>query len=192
MAVPALVLLVNDNYWLNMLMWLMGLVLAGYAAWPLSRHALAAVTPGPAGRPVRDDWWVRDGFVRTSVAFFLTVAVGTVFFVIPGIMVLMIYSLYPFLIIERRATGFVALAASSELTRGNRFRLLGLQFVSLTAFLPAAVCLYRWGPQPWSAVAFWALGAPALAGTFTTMAAAYRSLAGPAQGSTGRKTPTVR
>jgi len=179
MAVPALVLLVNqatDSYWLNLLIWLLGLSLGGYAAWPLSRTALAAVSSDRSGRPPRDDWWVRDGFVRASAAFFLTVSVGTVFLVVPGIMVLMIYSFYPFLIVERRAGGFQALALSSELSRGNRMRLLRLVLGCSVFFGPGLALLYLWSSSPWGAIAFWVLGTPALAVAAVIMATAYRTI----------------
>lgn len=185
MAVPALVLLVSqatDSYWLNLLIWLLGLPLGGYAAWPLSRTALAAVSSARSDRIPRDDWWVRDGFVRASVAFFLTVAVGTVFFVVPGIMVLMIYSLYPFVIVERRAGGFQALALSSELSRGNRIRLLRLVVVvCLAFFVPGAAFMYLGSSSPWAAIAFWLLGTPVLAAASTIFASAYRAIARPAR-----------
>ena len=176
MAVPALVLLIRqatDHYWLNMVVWLLGLALGGYAAWPLSRNALAAVS---SARPSPDDWWVRDGFVRASVAFFLTVAVGTVFLVVPGIMVLMIYSLYPFAIVDRRAAGFQALALSSELSRGIRIKLLRLVAVCLAFFVPGMASLYLWSSSPWGAIGLWVLGTPALAAASTIMASAYRSI----------------
>ena len=182
MSVPALVLLVrqaNDGYWLNLLMWLLGMVLGGYAAWPLSGTALGAATPGWSGRSPGEDWWVRDGFVRTSVTFFLTVAVGTVFLVVPGIMVLMIYSLYPFAIVERRAAGFGALALSSEMSRGNRIRLLRVMVVCLAFFAPAVAALYLGNGSIWGVAGFWMLGIPAAAAGFTTMAVAYRSITPP-------------
>ena len=179
MAVPAGVLLVRlatGDYWTNLALWILALVVAGYAAWPLSRTVLAAVSPGTRTRPPSDDWWVRDGFVRCSVTFFLTVAVGTIFFVVPGIMVLMIYSLYPFLIVERKASGFHALAGSSQLTSGNRIRLLGVVFVCVLLFVPGAA-LYAWSPGPAGIIALWVLGTPAMAISFTSVAAAYRELA---------------
>ena len=179
MAVPALVLLIRqatDHYWLNMVVWLLGLALGGYAAWPLSRNALAAVSSGRPPRLSPADWWVRDGFVRASVAFFLTVAVGTVFLVVPGIMVLMIYSLYPFAIVDRRAAGFQALALSSELSKGNRIKLLRLVAVCLAFFVPGMASLYLWSSSPWGAIALWILGTPALAAASTIMASAYRSI----------------
>ena len=179
MAVPTAVLLVSrstDNYWANLLVWLLGLALGGYAAWPLSKTALAAVSPGRGRRPSDDDWWVRDGFVRASAAFYFTVAVGTLFLIVPGIMVLMIYSLYPFLIVERRAEGFQALALSSELTRGNRIRLLRLVVICLALFVPAGALVYRAGADPLGIVGVLVLGTPALALTSTIGAAAYRSL----------------
>ncbi len=180
MAIPTLVIAVRQatgDYWLNLLLWLLSLILAGYAMWPLSRSVLSAVSARAVTPPPRDDWWVRDGFVRTSVAFFLTVAVGIVFLVVPGFMVAMIYGLYPFLIIERRARGFQALALSSDLTRGNRIRLLRLQLVCLLLFAPGGACLYLWSSNPLGMVAFWAVGTPALAAAFSTMAVAYRKLA---------------
>ena len=79
--------------------------------------------------------------------FFLTVAVGTVFFIVPGIMVLMIYSLYAFLIVERRASGFQALARSAEVTSGNRIRLLGVVFVCAMLFIPGVAALYWTAPS---------------------------------------------
>lgn len=180
MAVPAALLLVQlstDSYWTNLVAWILALVLAGYAAWPLSRTALAAVSPGRRARPAKDDWWVRDGFVRASVVFYLTVAVGTVFFVVPGIMVMMIYSLYPFLIVERKVSGFQALARSSELTSGNRIRLLGVIFACVVLFVPGVLGLAAAGQGLAGVIAFWVLGIPALAFSFTSVAAAYRELA---------------
>ena len=178
MAVPAGVLLVRlatGGYWTNLALWILALVVAGYAAWPLSRTALAAVSPGTRTDPPRDDWWVRDGFVRCSVVFLLTVAVGTVFFIVPGIMVLMIYSLYPFLIVERRASGFHALAGSSQLTSGNRIRLLGIVLVCVLLFVPG-LALYAWSQGPAGIIALLVLGTPAMAFSFTSVAAAYREL----------------
>ena len=180
MAVPAAVLLVPlaiDGYWTNLALWILALVVAGYAAWPISRTALAAVSPGAPMAPSPDDWWVRDGFVRCSAVFFLTVSVGTVFFVVPGIMVLMIYSLYPFLIVERRAAGFPALAQSSHLTSGNRIRLLGVVVTCAALFAPGAAAFYA-GNQGLAAIfALWLLGTPAVAFGFTSLAASYRELA---------------
>lgn len=186
MAVPTAVRLVSvatGNYWTNLALWILALVVAGYGAWPVSRTALAAVSPGAGTGPPRDDWWARDGFVRSSAVFFLTVAVGTLFFIVPGIMVLMIYSLYAFLIVERRATGFQALARSAEMTSGNRIRLLGVVFVCALLFVPGVAALY-WmgtlnggGQEVAGSIAFWLLGTPAVAISFTSVAAAYRELA---------------
>lgn len=180
MAVPTAVLLARlatDGYWTNLALWILALVVAGYAAWPVSRTALAAVSSRARTGPPRDDWWVRDGFVRSSAVFFLTVAVGTVFFIVPGIMVLMIYSLYPFLIVERRASGFQALALSSQVTSGNRIRLLGVVLVCVMLFVPGVVALYGGNQGLAGIIALWVLGTPALAVSFTSLAAAYRELA---------------
>ncbi|MDE0437594.1 MAG: hypothetical protein OXJ36_04260 [bacterium] len=179
MAVPTAVLLVSraaDNYWADLAVWLLGLALGGYAAWPLSRSALAVTSSGRHRRPSEDDWWVRDGFVRASVTFYFTVAVGTLLLFVPGIMVLMIYSLYPFLIIERKARGFEALALSSELTRGNRLRLLQLLLICLALFVPAAFLLYRSGTSPLGVIGMLVAGTPALAVGSVTWAAAYRTI----------------
>ena len=109
MALPSALLLIShatENYWMELLTWLLVLGVAGYAAWPLSRTALAAVSPGPGGRWEQDDWWVRDGFVRATSAFLFTICGGgRCFLVVPGVMVLMIYSLYPFVIVEKEGQG---------------------------------------------------------------------------------------
>ncbi len=177
MAVPAMVLFIQAadfNFWLGLAIWLLSLVLAGYSAWPLARTALAAVSNSQRRG---DDWWVRDGFVRATAIFLLTAAVGTVFLFVPGVMVLMIYSLYPFVIVEKKAKGLQALALSSGLSRGNRMRLLGLILVCMCFFVPAGATLYLWDPGPLVTLGFWLLGIPALAASFTTMAAAYRAIA---------------
>lgn len=179
MAVPTAILLLDrstDNYWANLAAWLLGLILGGYASWPLSRTALAVVSRGRRSAPAADDWWVRDGFVRASVGFFFTVAVGTVFLIVPGIMVLMIYSLYGFLIVEGRAKGFQALALSAELTRGNRIKLLRLVLICLVLFAPAAALLYLTGSSPLGIIGMLVLGTPALALASVTWAAAYRAI----------------
>jgi len=184
MAVPSLVLLVWQSaenlretnplfFWFYLLIWLGGFVVTGYAGWPLARTALAAVSPDYA--PGDDDWWVRDGFVRTTAVFCFTVAVGTVFLVVPAILVLMIYSLYPFVIVDRKAKGFGSLAVSSELGRGNRMPLLGLMLAALLFFAPAIILFSQIAGPP-GILALWVLGAPALSLVATTMAAAYRIL----------------
>lgn len=180
MAVPtgvALIRLVTGSYWTNLALWILALVVAGYATWPVSRTALAAVSPGTRTGSPQDDWWVRDGFVRSSAVFFLTVAVGIVFFIVPGIMVLMIYSLYAFLIVERRASGFQSLALSAQLTSGNRIRFLGVVFVCVVLFIPGLAALYYWDQGLAGIIGLWVLGTPALAISFTSVAAAYRELA---------------
>ncbi len=187
MVVPSTVLLVwqasantrADNplfFWVYLLIWLGSFAVAGYVGWPLARAAMAATAAQPERYTQRDDWWVRDGFVRTTAAFSFTVAVGMVFLVIPGVMVLMIYTFYPFLILDRKAKGFAALAASSELTRGKRTRLLALVLMLLVFFAPAGALFYLWGPGPIGIVAFWLLSAPALSVGAVTVAFAYRTV----------------
>ncbi len=186
MAVPSGVLLVwqsSDNirdtnplfFWFYLLVWLGGFVATGYTGWPLARTALAMVSSDPDPSIERDDWWVRDGFVRTTAVFCFTVAVGTVFLVVPGIMVLMIYSLYPFVIIDRKAKGFGSLAMSSELGRGNRVPLLGVTLVGTLFFAPSII-LFAQTDGLARILALWLLGAPALSLLATIMATAYRTL----------------
>ena len=187
LAVPSVVLVVwqasedtrDSNplfFWVYLLIWFGSFAVAGYAGWPLARTVLAAASPDADPSLHGDDWWVRDGFVRATAVFSFTVAVGTVFLVIPGLMVLMIYTFYPFLIVERKAKGFSALAASSELTTGNRMRLLGLVLILTLLFVPAGWLFYLWGPGTTGIVAMWALGAPALSVAAATMASAYRTI----------------
>ena len=184
MAVPSLVLLVWQSaenlretnplfFWFYLLIWLGGFVGTGYAGWPLARTALATASPDYI--PSDDDWWVRDGFVRTTAVFCFTVAVGTVFLVVPAILVLMIYSLYPFVIVDKKAKGFGSLALSSELGKGNRMPLLGLMLAALLFFSPAIFLFFQISGFP-GILALWVLGAPALSLVATTMATAYRIL----------------
>ena len=189
MAVPAVVLLVwqySENtrqenplfFWVYLLIWMGSFAVAGYAGWPLARASLSATSPRPETYAQRDDWWVRDGFVRTTAAFSFTVAVGMLFLVIPGLMVLMIYTFYPFLILDRRAKGFQSLAASAELTRGNRIPLLGLVLILATPFIPAGAVLFLWEPGLMRIIAFWVLATPALSMASATIATAYTRLTG--------------
>lgn len=160
-------------FWVYLLIWLGSFVVAAYAGWPLARAALEAASPDYRAKD--DDWWVRDGFVRATAAFAFTVSVGVFFLVIPGLMVLMIYTFYPFLIVEKRATGFASLAMSSELTRGNRMRLLALMLTLTVLFVPAASLFYLWTPGLMGILAFWVLGAPPLSIGAVTAAVAYRA-----------------
>ena len=187
MAVPSLVLLVWQSaeslretnplfFWFYLLIWLGGFFVTGYAGWPLARTALSAVSPDHV--PAEDDWWVRDGFVRTTAVFCFTVAVGTVFLVVPAILVLMIYSLYPFVIVDKKAKGFGSLAISSELGKGNRMPLLVLMLAALLFFAPAIVLFSQIAGPP-GILALWVLGTPALSLVATIMAAAYRILTSP-------------
>ncbi|MYH05304.1 MAG: hypothetical protein F4194_02285 [Acidimicrobiia bacterium] len=187
MAVPSLVLLVWQSaeslretnplfFWFYLLIWLGGFFVTGYAGWPLARTALSAVSPDHV--PAEDDWWVRDGFVRTTAVFCFTVAVGTVFLVVPAILVLMIYSLYPFVIVDKKAKGFGSLAISSELGKGNRMPLLVLMLAALLFFAPAIVLFFQIAGPP-GILALWVLGTPALSLVATIMAAAYRILTSP-------------
>lgn len=161
-------------FWVYLIVWLGSFPVAGYLGWPLARAALAAVSPQPERYTSRDDWWVRDGFVRATAIFSLTVAVGMVFLVIPGLMVLMIYTFFPFLILDRKAAGFGALAASSELTQGNRIRLLTVVLLLAVLFIPAAAVFVLWTPGFWGVLAAWVLGTPVLAVGAATVAVAYQ------------------
>jgi len=190
MAVPAIVLLINTtdpNFLAYLAFWTLGLAIVGYTAWPLARAALAAVTPELGARS--DDWWVRDGFVRASMGFFLTFGVGVVLFVVPALMVAMIYSLYPFLIIEKRAKGMQALAVSSEWSTGNRLRILRVLIFGMALFVPALISL-NFVRQDTSFMGmelgdiavvatfgFWVFGTPALAFSSVLVAAVYREIA---------------
>lgn len=187
LAVPSAVLLVWQSsesmretnpafFWVYLLIWLGSFVVTGYVGWPLARAALVAASPDYT--PGGGDWWVRDGFVRATTAFSFTVAIGMVFLVIPGVMVLMIYTFYPFLILERKAKGFTSLALSSELTRGNRMRLLLVVTVLVALFVPGGALFYlRTGTL--GILSFWVLGAPALSIGAATMATAYKTLENP-------------
>lgn len=186
LAVPAVVLAIWQAsestrasnplfFWVYLFIWFGSFFATGYVGWPLARTALAAASPDLSSDR-DDDWWVRDGFVRATAAFSFTVAVGMVFLVIPGLMVLMIYTFYPFLIIERKTRGFMSLAMSAELTSGNRIRLLVVALVMAVLFIPAAVWFYRSGPGMVGILGFWVLAAPALSVAAVTMAAAYRIL----------------
>lgn len=185
LAVPAIVLLIwqaseamrETNplfFWVYLLIWLGSFVVAGYVGWPLARAALAAAASDYT--PQDEDWWVRDGFVRATAVFSSTVAVGFLFLLIPGLMVLMIYTFYPFLIIERKSKGFLSLAVSAELTRGNRMRLLVLVLILTALFIPAGWLFYLWTPGTLGILAFLLLGAPALAISAATVAVAYRTI----------------
>ncbi len=185
-AVPAVVLVIwqaSENtregnplfFWVYLFIWCGSFFVTGYVGWPLARTALAAAS-ADLSSDRDDDWWVRDGFVRATAAFSFTVAVGMVFLVIPGLMVLMIYTFYPFLIIEKKTKGFMSLAMSAELTRGNRMRLLVVVLVMAVLFVPAGALFYLWEPGLARVLAFWVLSAPALAVAAATVAAAYRIL----------------
>ena len=192
MAVPSVVILVwqssadtrADNplfFWAYLLIWFGSFAVAGYVGWPLARAALAAASENPHPYLQREDWWVRDGFVRTTATFSFTVAVGMVFLVIPGLMVLMIYTFYPFLIIDRRAKGFTALAASSELTKGNRIPLLLLVLILTVFFVPAGAVLLapavaNFLPGLMRILVAWALSLPAISVAVVTAATAYQRL----------------
>ncbi len=185
LAVPAVVLVVwraseetrESNtlfFWFYLFIWLGSFAVAGYVGWPLARVAFGAASPDYD--PDREDWWVRDGFVRATAAFSFTVAVGMVFLVVPGLMVLMIYTFFPFLILEHRAKGFASLAVSAELTSGNRMRLLVVVLVLALLFVPAGGLFYLLGSGLTGILAFWLLGAPALSLAAATMAASYRHI----------------
>lgn len=184
LAVPSVVLLIwqasegmrETNplfFWVYLIIWMGSFAVAGYAGWPLARTALAAASPDYTPQ---EDWWVRDGFVRATAVFSSTVAVGFIFLVVPGLMVLMIYTFYPFLIIERKSKGFLSLAVSAELTRGNRMRLLVLVLMVTVLFIPGGWLSYLWITSTLGILAFWVLGAPALAVGAATVAAAYRTI----------------
>jgi hypothetical protein len=161
-------------FWVYLIIWLGSFAVAGYVGWPLAQTALAAASPEYT--PQEGDWWVRDGFVRATAVFSSTVAVGFLFLLIPGLMVLMIYTFYPFLIIEHKSKGFLSLAVSAEMTRGNRMRLLVLVLMLTTLFIPAGWLFYLLTPGMLGILAFWLLGAPPLAIAAAAVAAAYRTI----------------
>ena len=112
---------------------------------------------------------VFDGFqtfgdaVIANVLFTLAVGVGLLLFVVPGVIVMLVFGFWAFGVAEHRMRHVDALRYSRDLTRGFRWHLLGAGALALLLMIAAAIPAFLGAllVGPW-------LGA--------TFAAAYESL----------------
>ncbi len=112
---------------------------------------------------VFDGFRVFSNAAVANILFGLAAAMGIVLFVVPGIVVILVFGFWPFGVAERGMRHVEALRFSYDLTRGYRWRLLVASALALLLMLVAAIPAFLGAllVGPW-------LGA--------TFAAAYESL----------------
>jgi len=83
-------------------------------------------------------------YVVTSIIFGISVVLGLIFFIIPGIMIALAWGFYGWPIVDRGALVGESLTVSSTITRGHRWHLLGYGIVlGLFNFL-GVITLFGW------------------------------------------------
>lgn len=84
-------------------------------------------------------------YLGTTILFGVIVIVGSILFIIPGLMALAAFTFAPYFVIDRGMAPIEALKASARITKGNRLRILGLVaavgLVSLLGFVALIVGL---------------------------------------------------
>ncbi|MFI4850614.1 MAG: hypothetical protein ACIAZJ_16010 [Gimesia chilikensis] len=73
----------------------------------------------PSFNELFSGWPYLGRMLICSLLFFVMYAVGLVFLIVPGIIIMLMFSPYPYLLIDRNLPGIEALTESRQITRGN-------------------------------------------------------------------------
>jgi uncharacterized membrane protein len=122
-----------DNFFLRFVIQIIGWIVALLISLGWIRVALR-VTAGE--RPEVANLFQFDGFpvyIGASIVFGIAAGIGFLLFIIPGIIVYLFWGFYGFVIADRgeSATFGEAFSRSVEITKGNRWNLLGFGIVLL-------------------------------------------------------------
>lgn len=69
-------------------------------------------------------------FTLVTILQTLVIIAGLLFFIIPGIIFAMMFSMAPFLVLDKKIGVIEAMKKSAEITKGNRFDLLGFTILT--------------------------------------------------------------
>lgn len=89
----------------------------------------------PSWSSLFSQWKQVFQYLIAAFLFFLTVLLGTLLFVIPGIVWLFKYMFFPYVIVERGLGPIAALKESSKLTDGSKWDLFGWFVTIMTLFM---------------------------------------------------------
>jgi hypothetical protein len=116
---------------------LIGMLVAALVQAALTR----AVVSANEGRPVTFGESLSTGFrvmlplIALTILFIFAVGIGFIFLVVPGVILLLMWAVaIPVLVIERLGV-FASLGRSAELTKGARWKILGLFLLLIVIYL---------------------------------------------------------
>tara|TARA_B100000508_G_scaffold60333_1_gene47085 strand:+ start:131502 stop:132077 length:576 start_codon:yes stop_codon:yes gene_type:complete len=86
-----------------------------------------------------DSRWI--SFVFLGMIKFIFILIGLVLFIVPGIYLIVKWMFAEYLVIEKGMKPMEALRASSEMTKGNRWKLFGFMLLSMLIGLAGLIVL---------------------------------------------------
>lgn len=95
----------------------------------------------PKFKDVIPSWDVAVNFVLASILYCLIVVGGFILFVIPGVMWSIEYKYFSYLVIEKEMKALDALKHSAEITKGQKWSILGFVIVAGIVTLLGALAL---------------------------------------------------
>ena len=92
-----------------------------------------------------DDIWSINGiywpYLIASILFGVSVALGSILLIVPGIMIAIAWMFYTYLIIDKELQPVEALKKSAEITKGYRWQLFGFMIVLALINIAGAIVL---------------------------------------------------
>ena len=92
-----------------------------------------------------DDIWSINGiywpYLIASILFGVSVALGSILLIVPGIMIAIAWMFYTYLIIDKGLQPVEALKKSAEITKGYRWQLFGFMIVLVLINIAGAIVL---------------------------------------------------
>ncbi|PYZ96813.1 hypothetical protein CR205_14125 [Alteribacter lacisalsi] len=84
--------------------------------------------------------------LSTSILFFVLIVAGTIMFIVPALIMIILFYLYPFVVIEENKKNFEALKGSAALVKKGWLRVMGWIILFYVSFLFAATVVSELAP----------------------------------------------
>ena len=132
---------VSDNYIINFIIFMPFFLLS--MCFLMQSIKLSLALHEGESFEIKDFFSLPDNiFIFTAglMLFSIIVSVGYIFLIIPGIILYLMFSMFPFLMIEKKLSPVEALKESARLTKGSRLKILGcfllITFLSFLSLIP--------------------------------------------------------
>ena len=128
---------------LNIVTFLLNIVVQTFASMGTAHFYLKA-HDDPHAVSLNDLWYPTPfwNFLGAMILYFIIVALGFVAFIVPGIILLIMFGFYQYLIVEQNAKPLEALRESKRITTGYKWELFMLGILVVLLILLGLLCLF--------------------------------------------------